>query len=143
MGSCLWSGQHHFRLGMRARVSIDDDRLTVEWKTSTRRTSSTTEWRVDIWVAAVDFKKAFASIHHDAILRSLRNRSVSEQCVSLLAKLYDGQSATVLTKVQSKKFQIAGGTKQADPLSSLSFNSVFLFAMEKDMDSWKEKFEFC
>ena len=32
-----------------------------------------------MWVAAIDFKKAFDSIQHDAIWRSLRNHSVSEQ----------------------------------------------------------------
>ena len=41
-----------------------------------------------MWVAAIDFKKAFDSIQHEAIWKSLRNHSVSEQYISLLKKLY-------------------------------------------------------
>ena len=34
---------------------------------------------MDMWVAAIDFKKAFDSTQHEAIFRSLRNHSTSEQ----------------------------------------------------------------
>ena len=42
------------------------------------------EWETDMWVAAIDFKKAFDSLQHEAIWRSLRNHSFSEQYTCLL-----------------------------------------------------------
>ena len=85
-----------------------------------------------MWVAAIDFQKAFDSIQHDAIWRSLS----SEQYICLLQKLYADQRATVLTDVESNEFKIARGTQQGD-LSSI--NSVLQSAMEKDACIWNEK----
>ena len=65
-------------------------------------------------------QKAFDSIQHDAIRRSLRNHYISEQYICLLKKLYADQRATVWTDVESNEFEIARGTKQRDPVSSLS-----------------------
>ena len=89
------------------------------------------EWRTDMWVAAIDFQKAFDSIQHDAIWRSLRNHSVSEQYICLLKKLHADLRATVLTDVESDEYGIARGTKQGDPLSSLLFNSILLFNQQR------------
>ena len=70
-----------------------------------------------MWVAAIDFKKAFGSIQHESIWRSLRNHSVAPD-------------------VESDEFGVARGTKQGDTLSSLFFNSVLQSAMEKDVGTW-------
>ena len=45
----------------------------------------------------------------------------------------------MLTDEESDEFGIARGAKQGDPLSSLLFNSVLQSAMEKDIETWKEK----
>ena len=55
-----------------------------------------------------------------------------------MKKLYADQRATVLTDVESDKFEIARGTKQGDPFSSLLFNSVLQSPMEKGIGSWNE-----
>ena len=71
------------------------------------------EWGTDMWVAAIDFQKAFDSTQHDAIWSSsLRNHSISEQYLCLLRKLYVGQRATVVTDVESGEFGIARGTSK-------------------------------
>ena len=54
-------------------------------------------WETDMWVVAIVFQKAFDSIQHDAMWRSLRHFSISEQYICLLKKLYADQRATVLT----------------------------------------------
>ena len=92
-----------------------------------------------MWVAAVDFQKAFDSMRHGAIWRSLRNHSISERYICLLKKLYADQHATVLTDVESEELEIARGTKQGGPLSSLLFNLVLQFALEEDTGTWNEK----
>ena len=70
------------------------------------------EWRVDRWLVTVNSQKAIGSIHHDARWRSLRKQSISEQDISLLMKLYDGQTATVLTDAESESLRISTVTKQ-------------------------------
>ena len=85
-------------------------------------------------VAAIDFKKAFES--HDAMWRSLRNHSISEQYTCLLKKLYADQCATLLTDLENDEFRIGGGTKQVDLLSSLLFKSVLQSALEQDIETW-------
>ena len=57
-----------------------------------------------MWVAAIDFKKAFDSFQHEAIRNSLRKHSISEQYNCLPKKLYTDQRATVLTDVESDEF---------------------------------------
>ena len=43
---------------------------------------------MNIWVATIDFAKAFATTHHDAIWISIPRHAVSKPYVSLLKKLY-------------------------------------------------------
>ena len=52
-----------------------------------------------MFVAAIGFKLAFDSIQHEAIWRSPRNHSLSEQYVCFLEKLFTDQRATVLTQL--------------------------------------------
>ena len=84
-----------------------------------------------MWLATAAIQKAFIFIHHDAIWRSLRNQSVSEQYRSLLLKMYDGDTATVLADRESESSRISRGTKQRDALPSLYCNSVRQSAMRE------------
>ena len=84
-----------------------------------------------MWLATAAIQKAFIFIHHDAIWRSLRNQSVSEQYRSLLLKMYDGDTATVLADRESESSRISRGTKQRDALPSLYCYSVRQSAMRE------------
>ena len=95
------------------------------------------EWRVPIWVAAVDFKKAFDSVKHAALWKSLRDQKVPEGYIRLLDKMYDEQIGVVRTECLSKEFRIAKGVKQGDPLSSLLFNSASENIMRKLKLDWE------
>ena len=75
------------------------------------------EWQIPLWVAAVDFKKAFDSVTHSAIWRALSEQGVSPSYIQLLNKLYNNQTASVKTDTRSRLFNIERGTKQGDPLS--------------------------
>ena len=57
----------------------------------------------------------------------------------LLQRLYSHQEGTVLTDKESDIFPIKRGTKQGDPLSSLLFNTVLQYSLEKDLKRWQEK----
>ena len=55
------------------------------------------EWGVSMWIATVDFVKAFGMIHHVATWRTLARFEVDTPYISLLKKLHTDQHATFLT----------------------------------------------
>ena len=97
------------------------------------------EHQVNLWVAAVDFAKAFDSIEHSGLWQALSAQGVPKPYINLLQNLYSNQTARVRTDVFSKCFSIQRGTKQGDPLSTLLFNSILEHAMRPIKQQWMEK----
>ena len=97
------------------------------------------EWGVPLYISTIDFTKAFDSIKHSAIWKSLRYYGVKPAYVRLLQRLYSRQEGTVLTDKESDAFPIKRGTKQGDPLSSLWFNTVLQYSLKDNLDRWQEK----
>ena len=96
------------------------------------------EWNLPLYISTIDFTKAFDSIKHSAIWKSLRHYGVKPAYVRLLQRLYSQQEGTVLTDKESDVFSIKRGTKQGDPLSSLLFNTVLQYSLREDLDRWQE-----
>ena len=96
------------------------------------------EWGVPLYLSTIDFTKAFDSIKHSSIWKSLRHYGVKPAYVRLLQRLYSQQEGTVLTDKESVGFPIKKGTKQGDPLSSLLFNTVLQYSLESNLTKWKE-----
>ena len=69
------------RAGFRKTFRTTDHPMTYKPISQKSR-----EWRTDMWVAAIDVKKAFDSIQHEDIWNSLRKYSISEQYICLLKK---------------------------------------------------------
>ena len=89
-----------------------------------------------MWIATVDFMKAFDTIRHKSLwnaLCAIQNR------ISLVRRLYADQQATVLTDKESDLFEIKRETKQGDPLSSLLCNTVLQATLKDDLIRWREK----
>ena len=97
------------------------------------------EWGVPLYISTIDFTKAFESIKHSALWKSLSFYCVKPSYVRLLQRLYSQQEGTVLTDKESEVFSIKRGTKQGDPLSSLLFNTVLQYSLEEDLKRWQEK----
>ena len=97
------------------------------------------EWGVPLYISTIDFTKAFDRIKHSALCSSLEHHGIGPSYVELLQRLYNHQEGTVLTDKESDVFPIKRGTKQGDPLSSLLFNTVLQFSLEKDLMRWQEK----
>ena len=97
------------------------------------------EWGVPLYISTIDFTKAFDSIKHSALWKSLRFYGVKPAYIKLLQRLYSQQEGTVLTDKESDVFSIKRGTKQGDPLSSLLFNTVLQYSLEEDLKRWQEK----
>ena len=92
-----------------------------------------------MWMAAVDFKKAFDSVTHRSIWRALAAQGMPLGYVQLIDKLYKKQIGTVRTEKLSKGFSIEKGVKQGDPLSSLLFNCVSEYVLRPLKQRWNSR----
>ena len=76
--------------------------------------------RKPLCVVTIDFEKAFDSVSHMSIQRSLQRYSVPYWLKSLVQDLY----ANSTTSIMNTKANINRGIKQGDPLSPILFNMV-------------------
>ena len=81
------------------------------------------EWRTDLWIAAVDFKKAFDTVSHESLWRALSSQGVPMGYIRLISKLYSNQTAAVCVDDISREFGLFTGVKQGDPMSPVFFNA--------------------
>ena len=94
------------------------------------------EFGKPLWIATLDFQKAFDSVSHAAIWEALAKQGVHTTYIDLLQRLYDGQLAYVQTDQPSRQFPIHRGTKQGDPISPILFNAVIEHIMSKLKYQW-------
>ena len=83
------------------------------------------EYKLDLYMMFVDYKKAFDLVKHKKIWESLSNQGVPRKLVRIIKNVY--KEAKAYLKMEGKKgpiFRIWNGVKQGDPMSSSIFNSV-------------------
>ena len=97
------------------------------------------EFNIPMWIATLDFKKAFDSILHPCIWQAMIALSVPPIYVGLLSTLSDGQRTSVRADGVSREFDIRTGTKLGGPISPVVFNSVLEEAMRKVKAKWLSK----
>eukprot|EP00959_Pyramimonas_sp_CCMP1952_P166799 3486109-Pyramimonas_sp.AAC.1 len=61
---------------------------------------------MDIWIAAVDFEKAFDSVSHKGLWEALRAQQVPEQYVRVLSRLCAGQTAQARSDCNSRVYRL-------------------------------------
>ena len=126
----LESQQSIDQAGFREGYSCDDHMFAISILSDKMK-----EFNLPLWVAAVDFKQAFDTVHQGTLWKALLEQGVPMTYVRVLQRLYDGQSAVVKCDVASREFRIERGTRQGDPISPILFNAV----LEKVMRPLKEK----
>ena len=92
-----------------------------------------------MWIATIDFTKAFDSITHKSIWKALKSCGINHEYISPLKKFYKDQKASVQTDVESNMVEIKKGTKQGDPLSSLLFNTVLQSSLKEVTQRWQRE----
>ena len=84
----------------------------------------TNEYRIPIYMAFVNYEKAFDSIQHQAVFDALRRHGVEEKYINILKETYKGGTAQIRTEMLSRKISIMKGVRQGDMLSPVMFTSA-------------------
>ena len=131
----IYKDQSIDQAGFRPGFSCDDHLFTLSILTE-----KCNEFNIPLWVATLDYKKAFDSVKQTSIWEALREQEVPLLYINLLTKLYDGQQARIQIDTHSDLFEIKRGTKQGDPVSPILFISVLEHIMRKVKEKWTKKY---
>ena len=83
-----------------------------------------------MWIAVVDFKKAFGTIEHNGPWTALRRQGVPPEDHPL-QRLYYDQTACVRADTASQAFKFRRGTKHGDSLSALLLNALLQRVLDR------------
>ena len=130
--SKIFSNLSPAQAAYRPSFSTDDHLLSVALLVE-----SCKEWNQELWIALVDFEKAFDMIEHDSLFDVLRQLGIEDSYVHLVQKLYRDQVASVHVNMDSRSFPYLRGVKQGDPISGLLFVSVLEICFRNLDKIWK------
>ena len=119
MNCFLLEAQSVDQAGVRSGYSCDNHLCTA-----TLLIEMHGEYRLPLWIVAVDFKKAFDSIGHHSLWKSLLVQGVPRVFADALMRLYRSQSGCVKTDCLSKPFHIKRGVRQGVPMSPMRFSAA-------------------
>lgn len=105
--------------GFRSGYSTVDHLQTIN-----QVIEKTDEFNIPLYLAFIDFKKAFDSVEHSCVLQALSNQGVEHKYINILTKLYGDSHAIVMTEREGQIFRIGRGVRQGDPISPKLFTSL-------------------
>ena len=80
------------------------------------------EFQIDLFIALIDFRKAFDSIIHRIMWKALENQGVPKPYIETIKDMYKDLKARIKTEIEGDYFEIKKGVKQGDPLTPILFN---------------------
>ena len=131
IGSLLDGEQSNDQAGFRKDFSCDDQLFVVR-----QLTEKANEMNLPLWVAAIDFQKAFDSFTHPSLWKALQEQGVPSIYINVLQRLYLRQTGNVSAGARSRDFPILKGSRQGDPISPILFNAVLEMAMRPCVEKW-------
>jgi hypothetical protein len=134
IGHILDSAQSVDQAGFRPGFGCEDHLFSI-----VLLAEKASEFQLPIWVAAIDFQKAFDTVDHRGIWSALSKMGVPLVYIRTLALMYRDQSGEIITDKVSKRFKIRRGTKQGDPLSPKIFNAVLEKVLHDPQNQWRSK----
>ena len=105
--------------GYRRRFSTIDHLHAV-----TQVLKKTTEYNFPLYMAFVDYEKAFDSIQHRAVFEALRAHGVQEKYINIIKETYAEGTAQIRTEKLSGKIKIMKGVRQSDTLAPVMFTAA-------------------
>lgn len=82
------------------------------------------EYGQPLYLAFVDFNKAFDSLEHNHTWQALSNQGVERKYIQLIKNVYSNSSAQVKLEALGEEFPVKRGVRQGDPLSPKIFICV-------------------
>ncbi|EPB72885.1 reverse transcriptase [Ancylostoma ceylanicum] len=88
------------------------------------------EYNFPVYVALIDYKKAFDSLEWNAVWTALGRRGIHPELIEMLRKLYESSSTSVLVNAHPVPVTIRRGIKQGDTMSPKLFNATLQMVLE-------------
>lgn len=116
---CLDEQQPPEQAGFRRGYSTTDHLHTMQ-----QLIEKTNEYKLPLFIAFIDFQKAFDSINHQYVWQALLKDGVDMRYINTIKKIYELSSARIKLDQLGSAFSIDNGVKQGDCMSPKLFNSV-------------------
>lgn len=98
----------------------------------------TVEYHHTLYLAFVDYNKAFDSVEHSSVLQALHTQGIEHKYIRVLDKIYSQSYAKVKTEIVGQPFSLKRGVRQGDPISPKLFTCVLEDIFRKL--NWNKKY---
>ena len=92
-----------------------------------------------LYLAFINFKKAFDSINRKRLIEVLIRFEINPQIINLIVQMYEGDRTTIQLGNMSENIEVTGGIRQGCSISTLLFKLV-TFTMIEDLKNQAESY---